>query len=218
MTELLLLQLRCAPYRGAGRAGAPNAVAAAAAAGSAGVGGAAAAAAAVAVGPSPPLPWLTIIPQVSLLGGRPTTAAATPPFWSSSIVICCCFCRPGRASPRSLGTVVDRRNLLETDEAFVTTTVYVRIGKRKRTVSLSIGGRSRRNGERTSASQSSQTSTAVCQSVALDGSRSVVSRGVVRRWVEGSLSDRGACVVLQHVRKRCILIIIIYNNKNATIV
>lgn len=113
MTELLLLQLRWAPYRGAGRAGAPKAVAAAAA-GSAGVGGAAAAAAAVAVGPSPPSPWLTIIPQVSLFSGRPTTAAATP-FCSSSIVICC-YCRPSRASSRSLGTAVDRRNRLETDK------------------------------------------------------------------------------------------------------
>lgn len=119
MTELLLLQLRCAPYRGAGRAGAPNAVAAAA--GSAGVGGAAAAAAAaVGVGPSSPPLWLTIVPQVSLFGGLPTAAAAaatTTPFWSSSIVVCCCyFGRPGRASPRSLGTVVDRRNRLETNE------------------------------------------------------------------------------------------------------
>lgn len=114
MTELLLLQLRWAPYRGAGRAGAPKAVAAAAA-GSAGVGGAAAAAAAVAVGSSPPPPWLTIIPQVSLFSGRPTTAVATP-FCSSSIVICCCCCRPSRASSRSLGMAVDRRNRLETDK------------------------------------------------------------------------------------------------------
>lgn len=42
----------------------------------------------------------------------------------------------------------------------MTRTVNVRIGTRKRTVSLSIGGRSRTNDERTSASQSSQTSTA----------------------------------------------------------
>lgn len=81
MTELLLLLFRCAPYGGAGRARAPKAVATAAAGGAdVAIGGAGAAAAVAAAGSSP---WLTIIPQVSLLGGRATTA----PFWLSSIVV-----------------------------------------------------------------------------------------------------------------------------------
>lgn len=74
MTGLLLLLFRWAPYGGAGCViGTPKTAAA--------VAGAAACGGSVAAQPS--VPWLTIIPQVSLLGGR--TTAAPPPFLSSAI-------------------------------------------------------------------------------------------------------------------------------------
>lgn len=76
MTELLLSLFTCTPYGGAACAGVPKAAMAAAVAAATGVGGGTAEW-------SPP--WLTIVPRVSLLGGRATAAAA--PLWSSSIVV-----------------------------------------------------------------------------------------------------------------------------------
>lgn len=106
MTGLLLLLFRWTPYGGAApRTGVPTTVAGAAACGArlnrkawCGGGGCGAAARSLPLVPAA-VPWLTIVPQVSLVpGGRATTA----PFWRSSSIV-------RRRRRNSLRTVRDGR-------------------------------------------------------------------------------------------------------------